>query len=87
MAFNFGGGRAFVVALVVAVVAANLDNAGGRAGGDGGTALPRAAAIAELLSILSLQVMHDMATGTRKRAEAGRRSEITVQSSLSTTSY
>ena len=90
VAFNFGGGRAFVVALVVAVVAANLDNAGGRAGGDGGTALPRAAAIAELLSITSLQVMHDMATGTRKRAElgfAGRRSEITVQSSLSTTSY
>jgi len=90
VAFNFGGGRAFVVALVVAVVAANLDNAGGRAGGDGGTALPRAAAIAELLSILSLHVMHDMATGTRKRAELGfasRRSEITVQSSLSTTSY
>ena len=51
VAFNFGGGRAFVVALVVAVVAANLDSAGGRAGGDGGTALPRAAAIAELLSI------------------------------------
>jgi hypothetical protein len=53
VAFNFGGGRAFVVALVVAVVAANLGNAGGGAGGDGGTALPRAAAIAELLSITS----------------------------------
>ena len=47
----FGGGRAFVEALVVAVVVANLGNAGGGAGGDGGTALPRAAAIAELLSI------------------------------------
>ena len=35
VAFNFGGGRAFVVALVVAAI---LDNAGGRAGGDGGTA-------------------------------------------------
>ena len=51
VAFNFGGGRAFVVALVVAVVGANLDNACGRAGGDGGTAMARAAAIAELLSI------------------------------------